>query len=531
MNMSSGSNPAELRARLVESAQRLQRGDLPGAAKACDALLRLSPDEPEALHLAGLIAHRRGDLAQARARLEQAVNGQPRMARFHNSLAVVLRDLGEAESARKALEQAIELRPGFAGAYFNLGLVNEDLNDYPGALSAYETACEHDADMAGAHHARGMVLQMLGRLDEARDAFATALEIQPAYPEAQFHLAHARRAESADDRQLARIEALLARHEWPPREAAWLYSALGKLNDDLGRHDPAFEAYQRANRSTEISHDPEARDEWAQRLINAFPSDRLEQDSGAALERADRIFVVGMPRSGTTLLEAMLARHPEVAAGGERMELQAVLTQASESLGLSEPGHWAAAEPDCLRRAATLLDRQLEAPTSASMLVDKLPGNIWRLGLVGLLMPRAPVLFAWRDPRDVGLSCYFTRFRKGQNFSYDLYHCGRQIRTVYRLTEHWLEALPNPVAVVSYEALVDDPEGTLRKAIDSCGLDQSDMTRDHTLEQEVVTTASSWQVRQGVYRRAVNRWRHYRQHLGPLLQGLGSTTLNGPPGR
>ncbi|NEZ03128.1 tetratricopeptide repeat protein [Wenzhouxiangella sp. XN201] len=528
MNRTSPPYPVDPRTKLREAVRQLQRGELPAAERACDQALRAAPREPEALHLAGLIAHRRGDLAGARAKLRKTVKIQPRVARFHNSLGVVLRELGEAESARKALERAIRLRSGFAGAYYNLGLVHEELDDYRAALSAYEAACEHDSGMAGAHHARGLVLQALGRLDEAQGAFRRALEIQPAYPEAHFHLAHARRAEQIDDPQLAQIEALTAQWEGSSREAGWLYSALGKLNDDLGRYDQAFEAYHRANQLAAVKHDPEMRDKWAQSLIEAFSAERLGKESGTALDRTDRIFIVGMPRSGTTLLEAMLARHPDVEAGGEREELQAALTEAAEALELREPRQWAEAEPGVLEQAAKILDRHLAAPSGASMLTDKLPGNIWRLGLVGLLMPRAPILFTWRDPRDVGLSCYFTRFEKGQSFSYDLYHCGRQIQVVQRLAEHWLAALPNPVHVVSYEKLVTDPEDTILAALDCCGLDAAAAPDDHARGQEVVTTASSWQVRQGLYRRAINRWRHYEAHLEPLLRGLGSTALNQP---
>lgn len=528
MDKTTPSHPADLRAALLEAVQLLQRGELTAAQQACARVLRDFPDEPEALHLAGVIAHSGGDLADAKHSLLAAVEVQPEVARFHNTLGVVLRELGETKSARDALERAITLRPGFAGAFYNLGLVLEDLDDYHSALSAHEAACEHDPGMAGAHHARGMVLQALGRLEEARQAFGRALEIQPAWAEAHFHLAHARRAERADDPQLAQIEALAARNDWQPREIGWLHSALGKLKDDLGRYEWAFEAYERANRATRVQHDPDARDEWARTLTESFSPERLRQGSDAALNRTDRIFIVGMPRSGTTLLEAMLARHPQLTAGGERMELQAVLAQAAETLGLREPQQLAQASPESLQKVAAILDRQLASPAGASMLIDKLPGNIWRMGLVGLLMPDAPILFTWRDPRDVGLSCYFTRFETGQNFSYDLYHCGRQIRTVRRLAEHWLGALPNPVGVVSYESLVTDPESTIREALDCCRLNPAANPADHAGEQEVVTTASSWQVRQGLYRRALERWRHYESHLEPLLRGLGDTPLEQP---
>lgn len=506
---------------LQECARRLQHGQLNEAARICRRLLEAAPKDADALHLLGLIAHRGGDLVTAKAQLRKAVKARPGIARFHNSLGVVLRARGELDAARAAQIRAIRLRPDFAGAHFNLGLIHEDLGDFASALSAYEATCKHAPEMAAAHHARGLVLEVLGRLQEAQSAFRRALEIRPEYPEAHFHLAHVRRAKEPEDAQLARIDALLAEHRWPPRETGWLQAARGKLNDDLGRYDQAFEAYRRANEQVAANHDADARDEWARRLARGFSASILQRGTEAALARTDRIFIVGMPRSGTTLLEAMLARHPRVEAGGERKELQAALAEAADAVGLREPEHWAEADLETLRRAASILDRRLPAPGQGTFLTDKLPGNIWNLWLVGLLLPHTPVLFTRRDPRDVGLSCYFTRFEEGQEFSYDLYHCGRQIRTVQWLADHWLAALPNPSMVVDYERLVTEPETTIREAFECCSLDLPDEAAEPSPGQETVTTASSWQVRQGLYTRAIKRWRNYESHLGPLLDGLG----------
>lgn len=522
MNRSTASHgyPAALR----ECASRLQRGDLGGAEALCRRLLRVAPDEPEALHLFGLIAHRNGDAASARARLERAVARRPDVARFHNSLGLVQREAGDPEAARQALSRAVELRPGFAGAWYNLGLAHEDRGDYPAALEAFEAACRHAPDLAPAHHARGLVLQVLGRLEDACAAYREALSLNPRFAEAHFHLAHARRAERADDTQLASIEALLAERDWPPREEAWLQSAVGKLRDDIGDNDRAFRAYARANRVSAPPHDPDARDDLVARLERSFTRRRLCDGTEAALERADRIFIAGPPRSGTTLLEAMLAAHPDVAAGGERKELVTALAELARDTGLSDPDAWASADPETLRRAAAELDRHLAPAGDTARLTDKLPGNVWHLGFVGLLMPRAPVLLALRDARDVGLSCFFTRFEEGHSFSYDLYHCGRYIRAVRRLMDHWLEALPNPVMAVSYERLVSAPEATIREVHARCGLAQTGNQSDHVAAATTVNTASSWQVRQGIYRGSLGRWRNYEPHLGPLLEGLGNLT-------
>lgn len=509
-------------AALRRCALAIQQGDLAEADRLCRRLLSVRPGDPEALHLHGLIAHRQGDGVAARSRLRQAVQTRPGVARFRNSLGVVLRELEEPREARAALRKAVALRPGFAGAWYNLGLTCEDLGDHRSALEAYEKACDLASDMVAAHDARGLVLQALGRLEEAREAFERAIAVEHAHGPAHFHLAHARRAEAGDDPQVAAIEALLAERDLPPRQEAWLQAALGKLYDDLGSYDRAFRAQSRANRLTAPAHDPDARDDLASRLIRAFDEARMRRGTPSALRRADRVFIVGPPRSGSTLFETLLAAHPDVEAGGESKELLQVLAALAGSTGPRELDAWARLGDDELSPVARELDRHLVLPEHGRLRTNKLPGNVWHLGLIGLLMPGAPIVFTWRDPRDTGISCFFTRFEEGQTFSYDLYHCGRYLRSLRRLMDHWLSVLPNPVLQVDYEDLVADPEGTLRQARATCGLRDLRTGPDPTRGAAAVTTASNWQVRQRIYSRSIGRWRNYSAHLDPLIEGLGA---------
>lgn len=510
-------NQAEFQNALAAATAQLRRGDPKAADQACARALRLRPKSPEARHLHALIAHAEGDLETAARRMRRAVAARPGAAALHNSLAVILRELGQPEAAIEALSRALRLRPQFPGAHYNLGLVHEDRDDIEGALRAYETACEQDPEMAKAHHARGLALQALGRLEEARAAFRRALALRPDYAEAHFHLAHARRAGSGDDPQLAEIRGLLQQRQWPPREAGWLLAAMGRLYDQAGHYDDAFQAYSEGNRLAGGRYDAEAADARAAELTASFDSELMASPPSCALDRDDRIFIVGMPRSGSTLLEALLASHPEVRPGGERAELHSLLGELEGSHGRVL---WARADNGVLARAAARLDRAL-APAGARYLTDKLPGNVWNLGFIGRLMPRAPVLIARRDARDVGLSCYFTRFEQRHSFSTDLHACGRRIRTLRRLEEHWMAVLPNPVMVVDYEALVADPPAVMDKVFGKCGLDPSAASLDHAGRREAVTTASNWQVRQGIHGGAVGRWKNYRKHLAPLLEGLG----------
>ena len=232
------------------------------------------------------------------------------------------------------------------------------------------------------------------------------------------------------------------------------------------------------------------------------------------------VFIVGMPRSGTSLVEQIAASHSRVFAGGERPEINAIVeTLAAHSRG-RQVANWDAAF------ARQLADRHVALLQAlgggAARVIDKLPDNIFSLWLIAVLFPAARIILCQRDLRDVCLSCYFHRFSTGQLFAYDLADCGRRALEIERLATHWLRVLPLEMLVIDYEELVADPEGESRRLIEFLGLDWEPACLDFHKTERPVFTASGWQVRQPLFTRSIGRWRHYQRYLGPLLEVLAS---------
>jgi hypothetical protein len=231
------------------------------------------------------------------------------------------------------------------------------------------------------------------------------------------------------------------------------------------------------------------------------------------------VFIVGMPRSGTTLTEQIVASHPRAFGAGERRDIGHIGSALERETGSPDPAAW---PPAALRHQAELqLDRLRALAGNAERVTDKMPDNILWLGMIAVLFPRARIVLCRRDLRDVCLSCHFQSFNHGLAWSNDVEDCAFRATQVERLVRHWRLVLPMPMLELSYEALVDDLEGESRRLIDFIGLEWDPACLAfHTTERPVLT-ASLWQVRQPLYASSVGRWQNYRQHLGPLIAALG----------
>lgn len=231
------------------------------------------------------------------------------------------------------------------------------------------------------------------------------------------------------------------------------------------------------------------------------------------------VFVVGMPRSGTTLVEQIAASHARVHGVGETMHMNDIVKRMEKRhLGLP-PALWNAAFVH--HEAQDHLARLRSIGGDVDRVVDKLPDNILVLGQIATLFPRARVILCRRDLRDVGLSCYFQHFQDANPWTLDLFDCGARAREITRLMQHWLSVRPLRILEVHYEDMVGDLEGQSRRVIDFLGLDWDPACLDFHKTERKVLSASQWQVRQPLYSSSIGRWRHYRRHVEPLIQGLG----------
>jgi Flp pilus assembly protein TadD len=551
-------------------------------------LAKKAPRHPLGWNLLGVIASEDGEVDEAIDYFEKAVELAPRDAGIRSNLGEAYRMAGRAEDAAACLEAALSLDPGLASTLVHHGLAMCDLDRPGAAVASLESALQIDSDLVEAHQALGRahlqlaryqdalahlrraqalspdnpkilnrlgtVLLYAGRFDEAREVFRRLHETAPdelsyvagqvaalerkgeydaAYallrPYVERGIEHpliaasfvtiARRVgREAEARETARR--VLDAHG----ESVNLLFALGKLNDDLENFDEAFDCYRRGNALKAPAFELDSQLARHERIIATFSREQV-----AALPRAPNrsevpVFVVGMPRSGTTLVEQIVASHPRAFGAGELTDLNEVAQMLGALLGASKPypEAVAAADAEKLDRIANRhLERLASLSGGAERVVDKLPSNYQRLGLVAMLFPRARIVHCRRNALDTCLSCYFQNFFNGNEYSYDLSALGAYYHAYDRLMAHWREVFDLSILDVQYEELVADQEAKSRELIDFLGLEWDARCLAFHENERVVRTASYDQVRRPIYDRSVNRYRHYEHHLGQLKKALG----------
>ena len=436
--------------------------------------------------------------------------------------AASLRAKGQADKAIAPLRALVSAEPGNAEAAHMLGLCHIATKNLQAARRAIARALELAPDNPAYHHNLAGVLSSLGRIHEAEGHFREALRLRPDYAEAFYNMSGNVRLRHPDP-LLDQVEALLET-DLGRRDRCFAHFAAGKFCNDLKDYDRAFAHYREGNAAKGAVHDPAEIDAFGAALEQVFTAEFLVPRNAAAAETGGRVvFIVGMPRSGTSLTEQILASHPEVFGAGELPDIKAI----SEAVGRYVEGAPAypvsardAGAPVFQGLARSYLQRLDTLAPGAARVTDKMPLDFWHLGLIACLFRDPVILHCTRDPLDTCLSCFFQNFQSGQEYSFDLGHLGHFYRAYRRIMAHWRRVLPVPIVDVSYEALVADPEAEATKALTAMGLGwHSDCAAAHRTAR-TVQTASRWQVRQPVYQSSAGRWRRYAAHLGPLREAL-----------
>ncbi|WP_321813266.1 MULTISPECIES: tetratricopeptide repeat-containing sulfotransferase family protein [unclassified Paraburkholderia] len=435
--------------------------------------------------------------------------------------AKALAHVGRSEEALVFARQAVALTPQNADAHHTLAIVLQTHGHTDEALAAYGQAAQLPGTVAEeAMHGRALLLLEAGRKDEAMAAFDQALQT---FPESALLLAGRANARTfrAGDADFAVLEAFVAeegRRAQPERIS--VHFALGKAYLDVNDPVRAFHHLERGNRMKRsgFAYDAAAMGEWMARVAAAFPADLLARLKGAGAQSEMPVFVIGMPRSGTTLIEQILSSHSQVTGAGELSALRHVVEARGafpEFVGKLDAEAVADLGRDYLRRTAPLANGR-------RYLVDKMPSNFVYAGLIALALPGARIVHARRDAADTCLSCYTKLFSGDQLFAYDQTELGQFYGDYARLMAHWRAILPADRFIeVDYEAVVDDLEGEARRLVDFLGLPWDDACLRFYENRRVVRTASVNQVRQPIYRSSKGRWREHADHIGELLAALG----------
>ena len=490
-------------------------GRLEEAAASYLRAIELNPYSANNHNNLGLVLHALGRHDEAAANYGQAIALKADLPEAHNNLSLVLKDQGKLEAAATSSRRALALRPEFPEAYNNLGIAQHEQRQLAEAVISYGKALDLKPNFAEVHNNLANALKDQGRFGEAQASFKKAIQLGADPCVSYYGLSGCRKFSEADGRVIDALNALLNDPNIAESGRTLLHFALGKIYDDLALYGKAIVHFDEANRIEHQKHrhnGPEltAFVNWS---IEAFRKDAFNAPIVSDSELP--IFIVGMPRSGTTLTEQILARHPVVMAGGE-------LTFWFQTL-------------DMMRRqpsgqAAQLVEQGLVGDylsllkaisPSASRVTDKMPYNFLILGLIHRLFPRARIIHLRRSPVDTALSIYFTRFTRVNDFAYsrrDIVDYHQQYR---RLMEHWRALLPPEQFIeIDYESLVADQEAVTRRLIAFCGLGWDNSCLSFHKAKNPISTASAWQARQPLYRTSIQRWRHYEPWLGEFRELL-----------
>ena len=497
------------------------------AAASVEKALKLAPNYVDAVLNKSNIYAILKRFDEALAAYDKALTLNPFLANAWIGRGNVFRQLKRLAEALASYDKALAIAPGLANAWYGRGNVLRDLERSAEALTCYEKALALSPDHADAHEGRGLALLDVGRLAEASEAIEKAIDLAPNNATFYHSLTLSKRL-SPGDRRLQAMERLA--QDMPSlsaEEQIALNFALAKAYQDIEDHERAFQRLLAGNalKRSQFTYDEAAALAVLERTRRAFTAELMRADRGRGDPSSVPVFVLGMPRSGTTLVEQILASHPQVFGAGEIMDLVDAISGLGEAAGGSPPSPEAVSRlsDEQLRRlGASYVSRIREAAPEAMRITNKLPDNFRWVGLIRMALPNAQIIHTRRDPVDTCLSCFSQMFTEGALlYTFDLGELGRYYRAYEATMAHWRDALPaNAMLEVRYEDVVADLEQQARRIVAYCGLEWDSRCLDFHRTTRPIHTASVTQVRQPIYNSSVGRWRAYEASLGPLLQAL-----------
>lgn len=494
------------------------------AVEAYEAALRLQPGALTFYNLGNLLLKEQ-KLDEAIYNFRQALRLKPNFAKAYNNLGNALRYSGREDEAVECFEKALTLRPKFTTPYVNLGVLLTENGQHDKALWRFRQALAIDPMLVAAKVGEARVLEKQGELEQAAARLQQLLDSGVSSVEVALLFSSLCRHMRRCDEAIAMMENILEGDSTSVNaySRTLLHFELGRALDAAGEFDRAFLHFKQGNALKARDFDPDVHARDIEDTILTFSRDFMRTAPRATIDSHRPVFIVGVPRSGTSLVEQILASHPQIFGGGELVRLFRVVDELPAILGANAP------YPQCVSmlttEACNHLSRQyqdrLETLSKEALRVtDKMPANFKHLGLIALLFPQARVIHCVRNPLDTCLSCYFHNFSSSNSYAYDLGHLGAYYRHYLRLMRHWEEVLEIPILKVEYEELVSDMENISRTMIEFCGLEWDERCLRFYDTKRVVATASYHQVRQPLYDHSVNRWKNYERHIEPLRRAL-----------
>jgi tetratricopeptide (TPR) repeat protein len=511
---------------LVEATRCLRGGRLPQAERTVREVLKKSPGDVVAIRLLAEIGLNVGKVDESIGLYERCLELAPGFALARQNYVVALSRRQRFDEALAQVGQLLDAEPRNPNYRLLRGSLLVKKGEHRVALALYEEFLQEYPLQAGAHLNYGHTLKTVGRLDESIAAYRTSIALQPTTGEAYWSLANLKTFRFSDD-EIRNMQAELD-EDGDPDDQSHLLFALGKAMEDRERFDESFAYYAKGNaiRGKRQPYSAKINVYDTARQIKALDAQFFAERRGWGCPSPDPIFIIGLPRAGSTLLEQILASHSQVEGTTELPDIIAI----SRRLGRKSPANPASKYPEILAsltedETARLGEGYLESTRvqrrDTPYFIDKMPNNFKHIGLIHLLLPNAKIIDARRHPMAGCFSCFKQLFARGQRFTYRLEDLGHYYRDYVRLMDHWDTVLPGRVLRVNYEDMVADSEKQIRRVLEYCGLAFEEGCLRFYETERAVRTPSSEQVRQPVYSHGLEQWRNFEAHLGPLKAALG----------
>jgi tetratricopeptide (TPR) repeat protein len=514
------------RASVALALDHLRVGRKDEAIATLKARLRINPDNVDALHT--LAQAWWGDdkhLSDIEALLRRATELAPGHGAAWTLLGSLLHGAARPEEALACHRRATELAPENSAAWSGLAADYARIGDLESSSEAYARAVALQPGLPAVHMSHAHVLKGLGRQSEALREYRAAIAMKPEFGEVYWSMANLK-VFRFEPEEVAAMEQQLKREDLPESVMVHFHFALAKACEDAGDYDRAWAHYHRGNQRQRplVSYDPVGFETRHEQIADVFSREFLEAHAGEGFESEAPIFIVGLPRSGSTLVEQILASHSQVEGTSELP----ILGDIAVSTGryFRDGREYPAAVRELRGRDFRAYGKQyleetrVHRRTGRPRFTDKLPNNFAHVGFAHLILPNARIINARRHPLDSCLGSYKQLFAKGQNFTYDMNELALYYRKYHETMKHWHRVLPGKVLDVHYEDTVGDLEAQVRRILAHCGLPFEDACLRFHETQRAVRTASSEQVRQPLYTRALGTWRRYEKHLGPWREEL-----------
>lgn len=487
--------------------------------------VQINPNHHQAWFNMGIAYRELEKFDEALSSYEKVITIKPASPDAFYDMGIVYANLGKNDEAIKCFQDTLRIQPDHAKACNNLGVVFDKQNKINEALQYYYKALSLVPYDPIVYENIGQSLISKGDKQKAEEAFTNAINLKPDSVRSYFFLAELKKYKEGDP-IFNDLELLKLQKEISIKDKIFLYFSLGKLYDKVGLYESAFRNFHQGNelrkKDTNQSYSVAALKKCYNTLINTCDTNFFAKRSDFGIATELPVFIIGMPRSGTTLVEQILASHPKIFGADELPYLPEIETQI-----INSDSNFLAHDITALdsQKTANLalqyLDRINMLSTNSTRIVDKLPRNFERLWLITMLFPQTRIIHCRRHPMDTCLSCYFTNFTIPHGYKNDLKTLGLFYRQYHRLMEHWQKTLPVKILTIQYEDLVRNQEEISRKIIEFMDLEWDDRCLNFNKKSRFVHTASATQVRKKIYRTSIKRWKNYYKFLSPLIDALG----------